>query len=242
MSSRRRTRTLFARPTHAKSLRRPAFDTLERRDVPAVFTVTSLLDDGSPGTFRDAINQANAAAGADTIDFAVTGTISLNSEIGLGDTLTIEGPGQDQLTIRASTPTFRVMSNFGTAVLEGLTIADGRAISVPNPSILDSDGGGGIINWGNLRLVNSTVTNCTSGSTDRIWWDALASAGGIMNFGGLELDDSTVSNCGASEEGGGILNRGTATLVRSTLSGNYTTRRDSGGAGPWTTSKTPRRP
>jgi PKD domain/RTX calcium-binding nonapeptide repeat (4 copies) len=186
MSIRRRTWKPFARPTPTKALRRPTFEALEGRAVPAVFTVSSLLDDGSAGTLRDAVEQANAAPGADTIDFSVTGTINLNAELDLGDTLTIEGPGANQLTIRASTPTFRVISNFGTAVLEGLTIADGHAV-----------GGSG---------------------------------GGIANTGNLELDDCTVTNCEAAN-GAGIENQGTVTLLRSTLSGNFTEIQASFGLG-----------
>ena len=68
----------------------------------ATFTVTSLSDDGSSGTLRWAITQANAAAGDDTIDFdpSVSGTITLTSSLpGITDTVTITGPGQDNLTI-----------------------------------------------------------------------------------------------------------------------------------------------
>jgi len=43
--------------------------------------VTSLLDDGSPGTLRWAINQANGAAGPDTISFTVTGTVALGGAL-----------------------------------------------------------------------------------------------------------------------------------------------------------------
>ena len=43
---------------------------LESRIAPATFTVTSLLDDGSDGTLRKEIADANAAAGPDQIVFA----------------------------------------------------------------------------------------------------------------------------------------------------------------------------
>lgn len=46
------------------------FDTLEDRTAPAVFTVTTTLDVG-PGSLRQAIADSNAAAGPDTIAFAV---------------------------------------------------------------------------------------------------------------------------------------------------------------------------
>ena len=66
----------------------------------ATFTVTNLNDSGA-GSLRDAVAQANLNAGADTIDFAVTGTITLTSgliRIESGP-LTIVGPGAANLTI-----------------------------------------------------------------------------------------------------------------------------------------------
>ena len=65
----------------------------------ATFTVTSTADAG-PGTLRDAVDLANAAPGADTINFAVTGTITLTTgAIRILDALTIQGPGAANLTI-----------------------------------------------------------------------------------------------------------------------------------------------
>src|SRR5690242_10143101 len=49
-----------------------AVEQLEERTLFAVFTVTSAADSG-PGTLRQAILDANAAAGADTVAFAVGG-------------------------------------------------------------------------------------------------------------------------------------------------------------------------
>ena len=59
----------------------------------ATFTVTN-LDDSGPGSLRDAIAQANATPDADTINFAVTGTITLTSgSLPIeGGPLTIGGP------------------------------------------------------------------------------------------------------------------------------------------------------
>ena len=74
---------------------------LDDRLAPAVFTVNTLNDDNNgigDGiiSLREAIQAANAAAGADTIDFAVTGTINLNQSlaaIAVTGPLTIDGPG-----------------------------------------------------------------------------------------------------------------------------------------------------
>ena len=64
----------------------------------APFTVTNLNDSGA-GSLRDAIAQANAAPGPDTITFGVTGVISLIGSIVINDALTITGPGADKLFI-----------------------------------------------------------------------------------------------------------------------------------------------
>lgn len=63
----------------------------------ATFTVTSLSDDGTAGTLRWAITQANATAGDDTIVFdnSLSGTIALTSNLpAVTDTVTISGNSQ----------------------------------------------------------------------------------------------------------------------------------------------------
>src|SRR5262249_19342770 len=66
MTSRSWLRSLFARPKSSPVRRGPRLEALEDRPVPAAYHVTSLLDDGSAGTLRDAITQANANPGPDT--------------------------------------------------------------------------------------------------------------------------------------------------------------------------------
>ena len=61
---------LFARPVSrpitAPPRCRPHLEVMEDRLAPAAYHVTSLGDDGSAGTLRDAITQANANPGPDT--------------------------------------------------------------------------------------------------------------------------------------------------------------------------------
>ena len=67
----------------------------------ATFTVSNLNDSG-PGSLRQAVIDANAAAGADTITFDAggTGIITLTSGgIQILDALTIQGPGSSALII-----------------------------------------------------------------------------------------------------------------------------------------------
>ncbi len=104
---------------------------LESRIAPAVFTVTSLKDIGAD-TLRDAIDQANAAAGADTIEFAVglAGTIKLGAALAeITDDLTITGPGSRSLTIDGANKV-RIFSINGDGVdvdLSGLKLTRGFA-------------------------------------------------------------------------------------------------------------------
>ncbi|MGC2503405.1 MAG: Ig-like domain repeat protein [Silvibacterium sp.] len=166
----------------------------------ATVTVTDLNDSGS-GSLRDAIT--NASSG-DTIEFSVTGIITLASGLPtISENLTIEGPGAGSLTISGAQKYTVFTISSGTVVLSGLTIANGNG---------DGDGGdgGGIFNVG-ATLTVSDSTFLGNSSTD---------GGGIFNGGTLTVSNSTFSG-NSSANGGGIINdTGTATVSDSTFSGN----------------------
>ena len=156
-------------------------------------------------TLREAINHANALAGANTITFSVSGTITLVSTLpnitdaagltidGTGHTVTISGGGL-----------YRVLHvDAGASLnLAHLTIADGNSANI----------GGGILNEGTLSTTNSTFSG--NSTTD--------SGGAIYNTdtGTLSVVDSTFSGNSATGGGGGIINHYTLTLAGSTFSGN----------------------
>src|SRR5581483_2934965 len=74
---------------------------LESRIAPATITVTNLLPTGT-GSLYAAIAQANAAGGANTINFAhnVHGTIKTTSSLPeITSDITITGPGASKLAI-----------------------------------------------------------------------------------------------------------------------------------------------
>ncbi len=201
----------------------------------ATLTVTNTNDSGS-GSLRGAI--ASAASG-DIIVFDTAGvfatpqTITLTSgELTLDKSLTIDGPGPNQLTINANGAS-RVFLLPGLVAyasnivaLEGLTISGGDAsagggiylgtstLTITNASIVANNAttaGGGIYNLvGTLTVINSTIAFNTG-----------SSVAGIYNqFGTMTLANSTVSGNFANTNGGGLTNGGTLTITNSTISNN----------------------
>jgi len=191
----------------------------------ASFTVNNTGDNGGvnpapgagTGTLRQAIVDANATSGADTITFTVTGTILLASELpGLFDDVAISGPGANALTVKRdpSAAAFRIfLIGVGkTVTISGLTITNGSSTNF----------GGGINNGGTLTVTNSTISGNSGGTFG---------GGGIYNFGGeggsatLMVINSTLSGNSAANRGGGIFNdsfygSSTVTITNSTLSDN----------------------
>lgn len=173
----------------------------------AIFTVTDQGDSGS-GTLRDAIQQANALPGLDTIQFSgTTGVISLTSgELYVDDPLNIVGPGSSSLTISANNNSRVFRAASADLEIQGLTVADGNAPS----------GAGILVDFGSLTLRDSTVTGNTS----------TLNGGGVSQFGFdsfLTVQNSTISGNSAVYSGGGIdlYGFGNALSVQnSTISGN----------------------
>ena len=99
----------------------------------ATFTVINTNDSGA-GSLRQAINDANAASGADTIVFNLSGcpcTITLRSTLITRDDVTINGPGARNLTISGNNTVRVIIAGFGTTVfnLQNVTIANGRSVT-----------------------------------------------------------------------------------------------------------------
>ena len=177
----------------------------------ATFTVTNLNDSGA-GSLRQAIIDANAAAGADIITFSVSGTIPLASTLptitAAGGALTMDGTGQT-LTVSGNHAVRVALVTTGASLtLNNLTIANG--------SVDDGGGGSGIYNLGGtLTITNSTFygNRAMNGG----------SGGAIINTGTLSITNSAFSGnsaTGGGGSGGAIISAGTLTITNSTFSGN----------------------
>lgn len=182
----------------------------------ATFTVSNLNDAGS-GSLRQAVLDANTAAGADTITFqaGLTGTILLTSgQLSIEDSVDVQGPGPSVLTVSGndSSRVFYVYDSASTldVTISGLTLAEGAG----SP-------GGVIVDWGeNLTLENVVVTGGNSATV----------GGGIAVLGSdspdtfsFTLRDSVVSGNSATEAGGALFvdETGVTVLIQnSTLVGN----------------------
>lgn len=91
----------------------------------AEITVTN-TDDSGAGSLRWAIGQANGSGDPGntiTFDAAVTGTITLASSIFVEpNSLTIQGPGPDVLTVEQDGQVMRLSHNTASVVISGLTL------------------------------------------------------------------------------------------------------------------------
>jgi hypothetical protein len=200
---------------------RPRLEVLEDRTVPTTLTVTNNLDSG-PGSLRDDIAHAK---NGDTINFAPSldgQTITLTSgELIVNKSVTIQGPGADQLTISGDnlSRVFEVTPHV-TVELSGLTITGGNGM-VGGPGHTGFDAyGGAIFDFGNLTVSDCTITGNS----------AVFGGGGIavgawspgLNVATLTVNDCIISG-NSAQIGGGIYNGGTTTVSGGIMSGNSAT-------------------
>ncbi len=179
-------------------------------------------------SLREAVFWANLNPLADTITFdaavfATPQTILLSlGEMVITEAVTIDGPGEQLLTIDAQQQSriFNITATTGDYTLAGLTLTGGRTIG-DNVFPASTYSGGAIrsVSDGGLTLTSSTVSgNSTTGHG--------ASGGGIYSLGTVRLNSSTVngnSTTGNSAFGGGIhVRAGSVLLTSSTVSGNST--------------------
>jgi hypothetical protein len=216
---------------------RPSVTALEGRALLAQITVNSLLDDGSAGTLRWAVGQANASKEADTIVFSPStfdaprtitltgGALSLTGSYAT----TITGPGANLLTVRGGGQGGVFIVDGATAAISGLTVTggtaavgggvrnDGGTLTLSNVAVLGNaatgQGGGGVANrfGGTTNVVASLVSGNTSTS----------GGAGLLNQGGtLSLTNVTITANTATTGGGVASSDGTTTLLNTTVTAN----------------------
>ena len=185
----------------------------------ADFVVTATVDavDAAPGdgacatavgecSLRAAVQEANGLAGAQLVevpagtyvltiagqgeDAAASGDLDLTSELSLSGT----GAGQ---TVLEANGHDRVLHVMGGAVVElgGLTVRGGQG----------TEGGGGILNQGSLRLAQTVIDS-----------NSAFAGGGISNIGTLFVQASAIT-ANRAETGGGIESKGGELTLNSSV-------------------------
>lgn len=188
----------------------------------ATFIVTNTMDDGI-GSLRYWVNQANLTFEEDAIvfDAQVFGTpktITLTGgQINLTNSININGPGANLLTISGNNQSRIFFSNYGSSffTIKNLTLTKGFAVN-----------GGAFYITGALNLSNVIITdNKAMGSEASPAGFYAGLGGGVYSSGGLVITDSIISNNLASGD--------TVQIIHPTY-GDYST--GGGGGGVFSTS------
>lgn len=213
------------------------FEELEQRNLLAVLTVNSALDNTTGGdglvTLREAVIAANTDAvtdlghtgdDVDTIQFdaALNGaTITLGgTEISIEESLHVNPSNLVSIIIDAASNSriFNLADTAGDVSLRGLSLRNGDAGAGNNGGAIFS------LSLGTLSIADSSVTGSTG-----------ANGGGIFAVGDVMIINAAIGGPGAGEgnsadgSGGGIYSEGKVTIKNSTVSGNSAVN-DGGGA------------
>ena len=170
--------------------------------------VTPAIIDLPPGVFRLTIPPGSEATGPSNV-------FAGDLDVFNGTDIRINGAGVDATFIDGGN-TNRIfdVEAHGTLTLRNLTLENGKA---------DFDGatghshGGAIHNHGTLTLSRVAVTNSTATSSTHIW-----GGGAITNAPGATatLSEVTVAGNSTDAQGGGIENKGTLSMIYTTITDN----------------------
>ena len=187
-----------------------AFQTQTDQVSSRTLIVTHPADDGSNGTLRWAVSEANSAKGPIDIELELGSTaatiILSQGQLELSNTsqpVTIyDDPAQGPVTISGNNASRVFQVDQGvTASLSGLTISAGST----------SGSGGGLYVKGTATLEACTISG-----------NSAKDGGGLASAGTTTLTNCTISGNSAGSNGGGLYepSGGTATLTDCTVSGN----------------------
>ncbi len=202
----------------------------------ATFTVTNTNNTGV-GSLRQAILDATAAAGSDTIVFdasfstprnIVLASIIVYNPANSADLLTITGPGASLLTIDGNNVTalFRIETNdqmsFSgitfTRAVNGAIISEGT-LSVDNAAFVSNVAAIDI----ESNAVQTSVTNSVFTSNTAGFGAAILSNAGPLTITNCTFTGNTATSGSATGQGGGAIHQnssGTTTITNSTFTGN----------------------
>jgi predicted outer membrane repeat protein len=220
----RKLRNFASPPMNALSTPEP----LESRIAPAVFIVTSLLDNEAPGTLRVELLAADQHAGHDTIIFKVPAPpahgmniIALkHGELTSTGDVTITGPGATKLAIDGITSS-RVLligqpgdtTNDHPSTISGVAILNGLADHFQD--------GGGIMGYDSLTLTNVIVSGNEAGPDHNEGGGLAVEVAGSFNAS-VSIINSVFSGNSADENAGGVVltKVHSATITGSTFQNN----------------------
>lgn len=168
----------------------------------ATITVDTLTDEndgvGTNGiSLRDAINEANGNGQDDTIDFSVTGTITLTAELpNITTNLTIDGPGEASLIVDGNDAyrAFVVIGSSTTLTIRNLTLSNCDATGGTGGNSRYSGAGGGAAGMGAALFQNDGNTRVEN---------VLFQGNTAMGGDGGQSGDATATNY-AGAGGGGV--------------------------------------
>ncbi|MEQ8852749.1 choice-of-anchor Q domain-containing protein, partial [Gimesia sp.] len=190
-------------------------ETLEDRTLLTAFTVLNTNDSGA-GSLRDAIEQANANEGADTITFdaSLAGqSVVLTDELVISDDLTITGLGADQLNLDGDSDG-RIFNVDDRDDLTAITVAISE-LTLSNGS---AETGGAIYNAETLTLMGVNLTGNTS---TRYNGAGIYNDGGNLTLGHSYFFGNMTLGGGTLGDGGGIYQSGgSLTIADSEFAGN----------------------
>ena len=150
---------------------------MEDRKLLSTFMVSSLSDSGAHSL------RAGIQSGDATIAFApgLRGTITLNGELQINQSVTIDGPGANELSVSGNNSGRVFEIEAGQVAISGLTITDGQEVA--------ADGGGILVDAGATLNLDQVVLSKNSASADSTG-DNFGSGGGIENDGSLTVTES----------------------------------------------------
>jgi CSLREA domain-containing protein len=172
-------------------------------------------------SLREAVKLANSNAVADTITFHIPDagphTITLTKgQIFFFTTekITLDGTGESVTVSGNNASRVFNVSSRGNLTVKRLTVSEGNAGA-------RASGGGILVEFGNLAVIDSTV----SGNTAAVSGGGIDSATNLSGTSTTTIENSTISGNTVTDNagrGGGIYNyRGRTTITSSTITKNY---------------------